>query len=370
MFINNRANDPQRTIDPRIASAFNRDRDVANSQAMGQITASANNAAGVIGATKAAQPAEFARNMGGAYAAYAPAAADAYGSYASGLNNAATQMSNERTGMYSANALAEAARQAAVGSIGAGALGAYGSIGNSALAAWGQNQAAYNKAMSDMHGANQSAMSQYGQVRNQSLGGLANAYAGAGRGFQAAGALGNLSGQPSGFEATGTDGTIASGSYGSGGAAGVGPDYSQQTFGALNNIGNALIDPDIPNRMDRGADIGRAQVDAQHYSSRMMPSMMMDQALGGLTSLGSQAYGSGATGMNQFYANQNAAGNQFNQSMPGILDSLRTGYEGVAGDLRGGFGNTTQNMGRLFNRTIANDYKNPAIWGQPVGAFT
>lgn len=167
------------------------------------------------------------------------------------------------------------------------------------------------------------------------------------------------------FSASGPDGSIAYGSYG--GSPG---GYGGQAFGGLDSIRASLMSPDMANRLDRGADLGRMQADAQHYSSRGMPSQMLDQALGGLTSLGTQAYGQSSAGMKDFYAAQNRAGDQFMQGMPGILGNLNSGYQGLADSLRGGFGNTTQNIGRIFNRTIANEYPNPAIWKQPVGAFT
>lgn len=172
------------------------------------------------------------------------------------MGNVATAMANERSSAYTAAAMAEAARQAAVGNIGSAGLGAAGSAAGSAMGAWGQNQAAYKQALAGMS--------------NGGIGGMA-----------AFGISGG--GAPGGdFWATGPGGPVASGNYGGGGApgGGGGAGYGDMLGFARENIG---------------------RLDAEHYSSRGMPSQMLDQTFSGLGNLANQAYAQNSQGMNQFY---------------------------------------------------------------------
>lgn len=297
------------------------------------------------------QPASFANTM-----------ANNYGNYSAGLSSLAQAQANERSNWYGSNAMAEAARQGAVGNIGSAMLGAYGGIGNSALAAWAQNQTAYNKAASDMHLANQMGMSQYGQSRNSALGQLGSAYGSVADGLGRAAAVGDLTanfgfggggGGGGGFTASGPSGGIASGSFGGGGGMGgdgfygtinrstnnsMLPMVAGGVFGGMGRVNDSLMDKDLPNRLDRGADLGRAQIDNQHYTSRMMPSMMMGQAAGDLVNMGAMGLGSSGMGMNQFYGVQTDPRNRADFS--GVLSGLTGGFEGTRGDIRSLYDNS------------------------------
>ena len=269
--------------------------------------------------------------------------ADMYGQYAGGLQNVAQSMANENVGRMGAYGMAEAARQTAAGNIGSAALGAYGGAANSAMNAWAQNQTAYNKAASDMHASNQQAMSTYGVGRSGALQGLGQSYADMTGKLGAANQITNLSGDlggfssggGGGFSASGPSGPIASGSYGSTGMSGGGTSFgggkqpgpgfdriAQQGFGGLNSLQQSVMSGDITGSLDNRANAGLQQLDNQHYSSRMMPSQMLDQSLAGVSQLGGQGYRSLANGMNQFYGNAGQSRPDFGS----ILSSLNSGY--------------------------------------------
>ena len=304
--------------------------------------------------------------------AFAGQLANNYGAYSSALSSLAQAQANERSNWYGANAMAVAANQGALGNIGSSMLGAYGGIGNSALAAWAQNQTAYNKAASDMHTANQMGMSQYGQSRNAALGQLGSAYGDVSRGLGGAAAVGDLTanfggsfggggGGGSGFSASGPGGGIASGSFGGGGGGGgdgfygsinrstnnsMLPGVASGVFGGMGGVNSSLMDQGLPNRLDRGADFGRRQIDDQHYSSRMMPSMMMGQAAGDIANLGGMGIGAAMGGMNQFYGVQTDPRNRAN--FDGVLSGLNSGYNSTRGDIRSLYDNSIGRSG-MFN---------------------
>lgn len=295
--------------------------------------------------------------------------ANAYGSYAGALGNIAQAQANNQGTQYGSRAMAEAARQGAIGSIGSAALGAYGSNANSALSAWAQNQTAYNKSLSEMQQASQQGLSNYGSTRNAALGSLASAYADAGGRLGAAGAIGEFDfdfggGGGGGFNATGTSGPIASGTYGgsgggrlsrSGGSALAG--ITDRTFAGLGDTRESLMSRDVLDAMQRDADIGRDRLDLQHYSSRGMPSQMLDQGLGGLLAMSRDAYGQSAGGMDQFYqslSDYEAQSPRANYG--GILGMLQDGYQsagdqisGLRGDLTSGYGDFRADLGGLFD---------------------
>ena len=300
---------------------------------------------------------------------------NAYGAYAGGLGNFANAMANERGNFYAANAMAEAARQGAVGNLGVASLGAFGGAANSALSAWAQNQQAYNRALSDINNSNQMAMSQYGQSRNNALSQLGNAYSGLGGREIGAAALGNLDfnfggdfgGGGGGFAATGPGGPIASGSYGGaggGGGGGFGGRFSRsgsgigdagaRAYGGMGGVRDSLMAGDITGSLDYNSRDAMNRVDAQHYSSRAMPSQMLGQTLSGLMQLGGQAYESSDRGMNQFYGVQTDPRNRADFSGP--LDMLASGYRDVAGrissaqrDLNAGYGQGQRALADLWS---------------------
>lgn len=294
--------------------------------AQGQTMAAANNAAGNILSTLYQQPANFANVYGGAFNAYA-----------GGLGNLATSMANERSSLYGANAMAEAARQGAIGNIGSAGLGAYGSASNAAMNAWAQNQAAYNQSLALMHGSNQSALAglspAYGQI------GAADSRAGAARaiaGSLMGGSGGGLSGSMS---ANGLSGPLAAGSYrGSGGGEGGRIGGGGEGGGSGGSL-NALAG--LARSMNSNASDAMRRLDSQHLSSRNMPGQLLDQSYAGLQKLTGQNLDALGSGMNQFYGNQQHAGNQF-------MDGMR----GLRGDLNAGYGKVGTQIEDMWNRSL------------------
>lgn len=194
---------------------------------------------------------------------------------------------NERSNFYGANAMAEAARQAGMASLGTGAMAAYGGAANNALQAQAMQSTAYMKALSDMQAANQG-----------SVGGM-------GRAQVVAGAMPGLGGGSGGFMASGPGGPIASGSYSGG-----------MTYGGGNaSAGNRALDT-----LTTGDQAYREQLERGFNSQAGAPRSMLADALAGVQGL----YGSGARdmrgGMNQFYAVQADPRNRGDYS--GVLGGL------------------------------------------------
>jgi hypothetical protein len=120
---------------------------------------------------------------------------------------------------------------------------------------------------------------------------------------------------------------------------------------------------DITGSMNANYTDSMDRLNAQHYSSRDMPSQMLGQTLSGLLTMGRDAYGQIGGGMNQYYATQNNPANRVNYG--GILGQLSSGYQdasrnigGAQRDLMGGFGTTmaalpgyARDMRSAFNTT-------------------
>jgi|688.fasta_scaffold01588_32 hypothetical protein len=307
-------------------------------------------AAGQAAANQFGSVAAFGNALGGLGNNYS----DIYKSYAQGLGGAGTN----RTGAYNAYAsglgqaanasgFAEAARQASLGNIGTAAMGSYGQAANSALGAWAQNQLAYNQALAGLGQSNQAALSQLGTSRNAALSGLGGAYADLGGRLGAATAIGNMDfGMGgNGFNATGPDGRVASGSY-SGGRSSRGVDMEDvgtPSYLGLAALQGNLMAGDITGSLNNNYTDSMNRLDSQHYSSRNMPSQMLGQTLSGLLSLGRDAYGQIRGGMNQFFGSQNAA---LRNLSDGYRDTTRdlNNYAGKMGD---GFGTANANVGGL-----------------------
>lgn len=298
--------------------------------------------------------------------------ANTYGSYAGALGNIATAQANNNSNQYGARAMAEAARQGAVGNIGSAALGAYGSATNSALSAWAQNQTAYNKSLSEMQQASQQGLSNYGVSRNQALGNLGGSYAEAGGRLGASSALGNFNfnfdggGGGGGFSASGPSGGIASGTFGGSGSSGsltrdggtsALSGIVDNTFNGLGETRTGLMSRDLLDDMRRDADIGRERLDAQHYSSRNMPSQMLDQSLAGLLMMSRDGYDQSGMGMNQFYDSVAEAESRAPRAnYDGILGMLQDGYRNSGGqldvlrtDLNSGYDKFRTAVGSVFS---------------------
>jgi hypothetical protein len=280
-----------------------------------QMEAQVANAQTQAGAQRHGNAMQFMSGLYSQPAQFANSTAAAYGNYAEGLGNVGTAIANERGHFYGANALAESARQNAASSIGAASLGAYGGATNNAMQAWASNQAAYQKSVADMQAANQNARSQYGMGRNQALVGLA-----------AAGSLGGGGVPGSGFTATGTDGEIASGSYG-----GVPGGGGSLPAGFLDGLRRDIMAGDAG--IGSEADAGRRQLDTAYYGNRNAPQDMLTQALSGLYALAGQGLGASAYGMDQFYDTQNDPRNRGEYG--GILDGLSRGYGDALSGMRG-----------------------------------
>lgn len=328
----------------------------------GQVGAAKANAEGQIGAAKAAAQGQIgaagAASQGQATAGLGNAYSDAYGAYSAGLGNVATARAADRTNFYNANALAEQSRQNALAGLGAAGLGAYGSAANAALGAWATNQTAYNKALADMQAANQAAMSGYGSSRSNALGQYSTALGNMASGLGSAtrtdqtsvsmpSAMGGGFGS-GGFEATGYGGSpVAFGSYGGMGGgggmmggmsgtktSGAGPQFgavASNAFGGMNNALAGIMDPSVIDSLNANSMVGSQQLDNQHYTSRGMPSMMLDQTLGGLAGLTGMNIGAVQGGMDQYYATANDPRNR--ARFGDVLQGLGSGFNAATGGL-------------------------------------
>lgn len=336
--------------------------DAARYGAQGQAIASANNAMGQMGSTLYQQPANFANAFGNVYGSYAGGLGNAFGAYAGGLGNMATAAANERSNLYGANAMAEAARQGALGNMASAGIGAYGSASNAAMNAWAQNQGAYNQSLASMQMANQNALGNLGVSRNAALGGLGGAYGQLGQAesrAQTAGALAGMfgGGGDGSFTAGGVGGPIASGSYAGGGGGGgmVGGMKGGGTRGAMRGVDSlreSLMSNDMTNALAGANTNAMDRLDRQHFTSREMPSQMLGQSLSGLMTLTAQnANGIGA-GMDQFYGNQNRAGDQFMGSLDAMRGGLDSAYGGVLGGLGAGYENAGNQIQGMWDNTL------------------
>jgi hypothetical protein len=305
----------------------------ARAQAAGQTGSAFHNAAGQVRSAAMEQPGIFAGTLSDNYGNYSQGMSGAYQGYAGAMGNAFNAMANQSGSMYGANAMAEAARMGALGNIGSAGLGAYGSSTNAAMDAWARNQQAYNQSAATMHMANQSGLSNFGAAD-------VNARS---RAAIAASLMGGMGGGMDGtFSADGLGGPVASGSFsGSGGG-----------YGGGRGGGGGGINSTMQAELARQSDAGRAQLDNQHYSSRGMPSQMMDQGLAGLMALSGQSMGAIGQGMNQFYGNQQQAGNQ--SDMNSVLAGLSRQLRSTQGDLTSGMGDSNNRIEGLFNNSLGN----------------
>jgi hypothetical protein len=316
----------------------------AKSSAQGGIIESENQSRGLIGASQAEAVGNAAQGyyggLGNAYAgmysgqgtaeagrfgalgglatAMAQDNANRYGAYATAEASRQNAMANEAQGRYSASGVAEAARQTALGNLGSAALGAYGSNANQAMQAWGQNQQAYNNALAQMQGSSQSAMSGLGQSRNAALAGLGGAYAASG--------IGSSLGSSGDFNAFDPAGTVASGNYS--------PPVNQSypSTAGIDSVRQDLMARDITGALMDNANQGLDSLNAQHSTSRRMPSQMQGQTFADLLTMGDQYIAPTMAGMNEFYANTNYNRPDFASGMNqfyGAMDSFQPDYSSV-----------------------------------------
>jgi hypothetical protein len=302
-------------------------------------------------------------------AAAGQSAAGMYDSYANataGLGNAQASamgaMGQGLGGVAQGQAMADAARYGAAASMGAAALGAYGSASNSALSAWAQNQMAYNKALSDMQGANQSAVSNVGVSRNQALGGLGDAYGRLAGADAAMNLAGTFNGQTpgAGFSATGTDGSIASGSFG--GSSGGSGSISGSITGGSTDRGYAGIDAlradigsgGVLGQLAAANASGMDRLDAQHYSSREMPMTALGDILSGIRTLGSDGYSQ--LGSANYGSYNNALQSAFGTTTDRLAasqDALGSGMSEPMGLLRESMNNSAAGFGTALSPLVS-----------------
>lgn len=269
------------------------------------------------------------QKMAAAYnapAGFANAYANTYGAQAGALGNLATAVANERSNMYGANAMAEAARMGALGNIGSAGLGAYGSAANASMDAWARNQQAYNQSLASMQMANQNTLGALGTGQYQALGRLGGAY----------GVMGLAGGGEGGtFSADGRGGPIAEGSFsGAGGGGGGG------TAG-MDSIASYLMSPGMAGLAQTANTDAMNRLDGQHMSSRDMPSQMLGQSLSGLMTLTDMNSRNIGAGMDQFYGNQQQAGNQAMSA----LDRVR-------GQVSSGASNASKQIGSMWDGSL------------------
>lgn len=117
-----------------------------------------------------------AQTMGQMFGSYA----NAFGQYGNTIGNiagnAGIAAANDNAGRYGAWASGLSGYNSMLGALGAGALGAYGSAANAALQSQAMRESAYAKAFADAMASNQAALGQYGVGRETSLAAMANAY--------------------------------------------------------------------------------------------------------------------------------------------------------------------------------------------------
>lgn len=259
-----------------------------------------------VRSTAMQQPALFAKNF-----------ADNFAAYQSGLSNNTTNQANFYGSLASQAALAQAANSAMIGSLGTAALTGFGQAAQGAFDAWKGNQQSYNSALASMHDANQRGVTGAG-----ALGALS----------QFSGNFGGGDGGGGGFSATGPSGPISSGSFGGSPLSGLG---GASVSGSSSGGGSSQAMDNAMALAQSGAD----RLDTQHYSSRLMPSQMLDQSLMGFGSLGQQAYDQGRQGMNQFYGFLNQTAGRPDFTSP--LAMLNRAY-----------GNADSQVNNLWNNSL------------------
>lgn len=355
---------------------------IANQQARAQVGAANAAARGQIGAVNAAQPGIFANSLSNLTSGYM----GGLGSLGSGLGSGYGAMSQ-------GNAMSEAARQGAIGNIASSLLANYGSAANGAFGAWQANQTAYQKALADMYGSNQAAISQLGQSRNAALSNfgssranalsrLADAYATAGVGLGAAGAVGdldlNFSSNDGGYREVGgveaNGGDIFSGSYGGGGYApssmnltarrtsendSVG-EIGGQVLGGLSalapSVGDMrpleeIADNTYLNALRADGASGMNRLDMQHYSSRNTPYQILSGLGPVMMQMANSGYGQSAMGMSQYYPQAQS-----------LQQALGSGVSGLQGSMGGAYSSGSNSVNQLFQDTVAKlpEFQTPA----------
>ena len=291
-----------------------------------------------VGGQIAGAPGQFAQTLGGMYDSYNKG----YGSYNQGLASLGNSYAQNYAAMAGgvggiANALgntwnnaqaqnqsasaAEAARQAAVSNLGTAAMMNYGNVAGQGLQAWAQNQNGYQKALSDLGGSNQSAVSQLGVGRYNALAGLGKSASALGIGQAVAGAIPSL--------AMGDTASAPS-------APGGGEGYSMLS-GLRGDINNGRELDSLNNNYY--SSLG--SLNGDQAVARNMPRTMVNDAYGAMRDFNTLNLGASARGMDQFY-------DSYRESLPGPYRPGQTIPTGtLLGALAGGYSDSASRLGTL-----------------------
>jgi hypothetical protein len=302
--------------------------------------------------TAVSQPAAFSNTYGSLYDSYnkgygsynqglaslGNTYAQNYGAMAGGVGQLANALGNTWNNAQANNPYAsqpEVARQTAIANLGTAAMGSYGGIASTGLNAWAQNQNGYQKAMSDMVGSGQGALSGLGQSRNAALGSLGGAMAKYGVGSEVAAALPGLMAGINGSEGGGAS---AGGSMGGGGMGGRG-------YGAIAGLQDSVMDRGDSRQMERGLAAGINSLNYDQSLARNYPREQIRESYGDLMNMNRMNLDESRRGMDQFYANYGPyQGSQYRpgQAIPtgSLLDALAGGYTDSASRI----GSTQQAM--------------------------
>jgi hypothetical protein len=155
-----------------------------------------------------------------------------------------------------------------------------------------------------------------------------------------------------GFSATGPNGQIAFGSYDGGGMGGGFSASAPEAYAGLAGLQQNLMANDISGSLNNNYAQAMQQLGDQHSSSRLMPSRMLGQTLSGLLTMGRDAHGQIAGGMNQFYDTQTDPANraQFGDTLRGLnegYDSTARDLNAYAGNLGAGYQTANANIGSV-----------------------
>lgn len=351
-------------------------------------------------------------------------AAQGLGGLGQGYGTVAQAMSNERSNWFGANAMAEAARQAGLANQGVAGMGAYGNAATAAQQTQAMQTTGYMKALSDMMAAqqagvtglgqaNQSAVAALGAAGQNALSGFGQASQGAAGQIGAAGqgaaskvgaadmvssALGGLMGGDGGFQATGTNGPIASGSYTGSGPGSFSFSSSQNAAGRempRDMLRESLTDLASRDQAYRGqfagqnaagmdqlerghaANLGASQVSSDDYRRQLaqgfysqagQPRAMLNDTRMGLQGMMAQGMGSQNAGMNQFYRAQLDPRNRgdYNPMLSGLgdLGGRISGAIGQMGGIAGSIGTMARSGANQAN-SAAGAIQN--LWKKSLG---
>lgn len=309
-------------LDPGVAQAqWGYGPAMANAMS-GPLNAFAPSAANMFG-TYADMMKGGAQTMGQMFGSYA----NAYGQYGNAIGNlygnAANANANANADRYGAWASGLSGYNNMLGSLGASALGAYGSAANAAMQSQAMRESAYAKAMSDAIAANQAAVGTYGAGREAALASLGKSYS------DTAGSVG---------QARGNTATAASNLGGAGATAlsALGVGLGQNT---ANVAGNAMNYTRDMGKLDLARTLGIGQINALGSSTGGGVGLAGPNGLLGYGSYGGgSGYGAAMPQTPGWYSSgpQYYDGNGMSElaatggaSRQSVLDALNRGYSSI-----------------------------------------